>query len=146
MTVLDAQAVIAGLTGEPAMPEVTALLRDRDSIPTISALTIAEVMDVLVRARRQRVEACDDRLALLYAGGLEVVQVDEQVGRLAGLLRARHWHRDRRSVSMADSVVLATGMTLGEPIATADAALIAAARAEGHPVIVLPDSQGRRPA
>jgi PIN domain nuclease of toxin-antitoxin system len=103
-------------------------------------------LDVLVRARRQRVEACDDRLALLYAGGLEVVQVDEQVGRLAGLLRARHWHQDRRAVSMADCVVLATGMTLGEPIATADAALIAAARAEGHPVIVLPDSEGRRPA
>jgi hypothetical protein len=33
-----------------------------------------------------------------------------------------------------------------EPIATADAALIGAARAEGHPVVILPDSSGRRPA
>ncbi len=33
-----------------------------------------------------------------------------------------------------------------ELIATSDAALTGAARAEGHPVIVLPDSQGRRPA
>jgi predicted nucleic acid-binding protein len=75
-----------------------------------------------------------------------VVPVDEEIGRLAGILRSRHWSRDRRPVSLADCVVLATGIVHQEPIATADAALIAAARAEGHPVIPLPDSQGRRPA
>jgi hypothetical protein len=49
-------------------------------------------------------------------------------------------------VSLADCAVLATGIVHREPIATADAALIGAARDEGHPVVVLPDSQGRRPA
>jgi PIN domain nuclease of toxin-antitoxin system len=145
VTVLDSQAIVAGLIGEPAMTEVERLLRDRESIPMVSALTVAEVMDVLVRARGHRVDLCDEQMRLLYAGGLEVVAVDEEIGRLAGVLRARHWSRDRRPVSIADCAVLATGMVAREPIATADAALIATARAEGHPVVVLPDSQGRSP-
>lgn len=144
MTVLDAQAVVAGLTAEPAMSEVARILHDRDSIPMVSAASVAETMDVLVRVRNHRVEHCDAQIQLLYSGGLEVVPVDEEIGRLAGLLRARHWSRDRRPVSLADCIALATAMVNQEAIATADAALIGAARAEGHPVIVLPDSQGRR--
>ena len=143
MTVLDAQAIVAGLTAEPAMSEVARILHDRDSIPMVSAVTVGETMDVLVRVRHHRVEHCDAQLQLLYSGGLEVVPVDEEIGRLAGLLRARHWNRDSRPVSLADCTALATGMINQEPLATADAALIGAARAEGHPVIVLPDSRGR---
>ena len=143
MTVLDTQAIVAALTAEPAMTEVSRILHDRDSIPMVSAVSVAETMDVLVRGRHQRVEACDAQLQLLYSGGLEVVPVDEEIGRLAGLLRARHWNRDGRPVSLADCVTLATAMVVREPIATADAALIGAARAEGHPVVVLLDSQGR---
>ena len=143
MTVLDAQAIVAGLTAEPAMSEVARILHDRDSIPMVSAVTVGETMDVLVRVRHHRVEHCDAQLQLLYSGGLEVVPVDEEIGRLAGLLRARHWNRDSRPVSLADCTALATAMLNQEAIATADAALIDAARAEGHPVIVLPDSRGR---
>jgi len=143
VTVLDAQAIVAGLTAEPAMSEVARILHDRDSIPMVSAVTVGETMDVLVRVRHHRVEHCDAQLQLLYSGGLEVVPVDEEIGRLAGLLRARHWNRDSRPVSLADCTALATGMINQEPLATADAALIGAARAEGHPVIVLPDSRGR---
>jgi predicted nucleic acid-binding protein len=100
-------------------------------------------MDVLVRVRHHRVEHCDAQVQLLYSGGLEVVPVDEEIGRLAGLLRARHWNRDSRPVSLGDCMALATAMINREPLATADSALLGAARAEGHPVIVLPDSQGR---
>ena len=125
------------------MSEVARILHDRDSIPMVSAAGIAETMDVLVRMRHHRVEQCDAQLQLLCSGGLEVVPVDEEIGRLAGLLRARHWNRDSRPVSLGDCMALATAMTSREPLATADAALIGAARAEGHPVIVLPDSQGR---
>lgn len=144
MTVLDAQAIVAGLTAEPAMSEVARILHDRESIPMVSAVTVGETMDVLVRVRHHRVEHCDAQLQLLYSGGLEVVPVDEEIGRLAGLLRARHWNRDSRPVSLADCTALATAILNQEAIATADAALIGAARAEGHPVIVLPDSEGRR--
>jgi PIN domain nuclease of toxin-antitoxin system len=144
VTVLDAQAIVAGLTAEPAMSEVARILHDRESIPMVSAVTVGETMDVLVRVRHHRVEHCDAQLQLLYSGGLEVVPVDEEIGRLAGLLRARHWNRDSRPVSLADCTALATAILNQEAIATADAALIGAARAEGHPVIVLPDSEGRR--
>jgi PIN domain nuclease of toxin-antitoxin system len=144
VTVLDAQAIVAGLTAEPAMSEVARILHDRESIPMVSAVTVGETMDVLVRVRHHRVEHCDAQLQLLYSGGLEVVPVDEEIGHLAGLLRARHWNRDSRPVSLADCTALATAILNQEAIATADAALIGAARAEGHPVIVLPDSEGRR--
>lgn len=126
------------------MSEVARILHDRESIPMVSAVTVGETMDVLVRVRHHRVEHCDAQLQLLYSGGLEVVPVDEEIGHLAGLLRARHWNRDSRPVSLADCTALATAILNQEAIATADAALIGAARAEGHPVIVLPDSEGRR--
>lgn len=146
MTVLDTQAVVALIAGEPAAEEVAAILRERESISMMSALSIAETADVIIRRLGRRVEVAHERLNWLAAAGVEVMPVDEDVARLAGILRARHWDRDRRPVSMADCVVLATGMLQGEPIATADAALIGAARAEGHPVVVLPDSRGNRQA
>lgn len=145
MTVLDSQAVIALLRDEPAADEVEAILRGRGGIAVISAVALAEVFDVLVRAARRRVDEVSLLLDTLLAAGLDVVPVDEEIGRLAGILRSRHWNRDRRPVSIVDCTVLATGMTAQEPIATSDAALIGAARAEGHPVVVLPDSKGRPP-
>lgn len=144
MTVLDTQALVAGLTGEPAVREVEAILRERGAVPMISAITLAETMDVLVRTRGIRTEKATESVELLLAGGLEVVPVDQETAWLAGVLRARHWRRDTRPVSPADCAVLATAMIHHEPVATADVSLIGAARAEGHPVVVLPDSQGRR--
>lgn len=145
MTVLDSQATIALLRDEPAAPEVESILRGRDGVACTSALSVGEAIDVLVRVSGVRVAQASGLFDWLVAGGLEIVPVDDGIGRLAGILRSRHWQRARRPVSLADCVVLATGMTVREPIATADAALIAAARAEGHPVTVLLDSQGRRP-
>lgn len=144
MTVLDSQAIIAGLTGEPAIRDVETILRERGAVPMISAITLAETMDVLVRTRGFRVETAAESVNLLLAGGLEVAPLTEEISWLAGVLRARHWRRDTRPVSLADCAVLATAMVHREPVATADASLIATARAEGHPVVVLPDSQGRR--
>jgi PIN domain nuclease of toxin-antitoxin system len=146
VTVLDSQAVIALLRDEPAADEVDAILRGRDGIASISAVALAEVVDVLVRTGRRRVDEVSLLVDTMFAAGLEVVPVDEEIGRLAGILRSRHWNRDRRPVSIVDCTVLATGMIAQEPIATGDAALIDAARAEGHPAIALLDSRGRRPA
>ncbi|MFN8630655.1 MAG: PIN domain-containing protein [Chloroflexota bacterium] len=142
VTVLDTQALVALLAAEPAASEVEAILRGRDGIASISAVTVAEVMDVLVRRHARRVETAGDYVTGLLAGGLEVVPVDEEIGRLAGVLRSRHWDSKRRPVSMADCIVLATAMTVREPLATSDRPLIAAARAEGHPVVALLDSRG----
>lgn len=146
MTIFDSQAVVALMSGEPGADEVSGLLQDPVGVPMISALSLAEIVDVVVRRFRQRVEEVQEYVSWLIAAGIEVIPVDEDTARLAGNLRSRHWDRDRRRVSMADCVVLATGMRHREPVATADQALIAAARAEGHPVVPLVDSQGRRPA
>lgn len=142
MTVVDTQGIVALLEREPAAAEVEAILRGRDGIATISAITIAELIHVGVRTRSQRVDAVNDQVSAFIAGGLEVVPVDEEIGRLAGVLRSRHWDSRRRPVSMADCIVLATAMTVREPLATSDRPLIAAARAEGHPIVALLDSRG----
>lgn len=144
VTILDTHAVIAHMRNEPAADDVEAILRAPQHIAAVSAITIAEIADVLVRTGPTRVELVASAVELLLASGVEVVPVDEEVAWLAGVLRARHWRRDTRPVSLADCTVLATAMVRGEPMATADASLIGAARAEAHPVVVLPDSQGRR--
>jgi len=146
MSVLDAVALIGLLLDEPSADAVTELLRGSAGMPMASGLTIAELADVLVRRGRLRVDEVSQSIDLLAGGGLEIVPVDAEVGFLAGVLRSRHWNPRSRPVSMADCVALATAMTAREPLATADAALLATARAEGHPVIPLPDSQGRMPA
>jgi predicted nucleic acid-binding protein len=146
MSVLDSQALIAGLRAEPAMVRVAGLLRADQGPPLMSTLSVGEVMDVLVRAGAARSEQVAETIASLVEAGLTIVPVDGEIGRLGGLLRARHWDRDRRPVSLADCIVLATGMVHGEAVATSDRSLIAAARAEGHPVIPLPDSTGSLPA
>lgn len=143
MTVLDTQALIAFMAAEPAAAEVEAILRGRDGSASVSAISLAEIIDVGVRRLGQRVDAMDDRVSALIAGGLEVVPIDEDLSRLAGALRSRHWDRDSRPVSLADCMILATAIVTREPLATSDPPLIAAARAEGHPVLALLDSRGQ---
>ncbi len=60
-------------------------------------------------------------------------------------LRAKHYHRERRPVSIADCICLATALRLKEDLATTDPALAAVAREEGVTVVALPDSSGQRP-
>lgn len=146
MTLLDSGAIIGALLGEPCTEQVATILRSPDDgIASIAAVTVAEVIDRLVR-RGLRVDACDNALELLFAGGLVVHPSDAETGRLAGLLRARHWDPVRRPVSLADCVILASAMLHEESLATGDRALVGAARAEGHPVIPVRDSSGRMPA
>jgi PIN domain nuclease of toxin-antitoxin system len=145
LTVLDAFALVAFLADEPAAHDVEAILRDRHDEPAIGAANVAEAIDVLVRIYHHPVDLVDERLGWLLVGPVTVLDVDEAVGRLAGRLRARHYDRRSRQVSLADCLCLATAMTAGQPIATADPALADIARAEGVAVTPLPDSAGRRP-
>jgi len=145
LSVLDAQAFVAALTGEPAAAEVESLLRDRDDPPRISAVNLGEVLDVLVRHKGFSVEEVTEKLAWLAVGGLEVVAVDEPIGLLAGELHARHHDRATRAVSLADCLALATALALGQRLATSDPPLLEMARGEGCEVVALPDARGRRP-
>ena len=146
MTVLDAQAVVAFLRGEPAAAEVAALLRDRDDPPVVSAVNEAEILDVLVRIMGRTVDEVEQRLDWLRAGGLDVIPVDEPLARSAGRLRAAHYDRAVHPISLADCVALATALARGDRLATSDPPLADVARREGCAVLALPDSGGIRPS
>ena len=85
-------------------------------------------------------------LVLLESGGLQIAVIDAAIGISAGELHAKHYDRKTSPLSMADCAALATAAALGEPLATSDPPLAAAARAEGVTVVALQDSSGRRPA
>jgi PIN domain nuclease of toxin-antitoxin system len=146
VTVLDAYAIIAALVDEPARAEVQPLLEAPDAAPKLSAVNLSEVVDRLVRLRGIPFEEVLDRLILLAAGGLEIADADLEIGAVAGFLRAQHYHRRERALSLADCYALATASVLDEPLATADEALAAACRYEEIELIPLPDSTGRRPS
>jgi len=144
LTLLDAQAIVAALTGEPAADEVEVLLRDETDPAWLSAVNLAETLDVLVRHQGWPVSEVEEKLRWLTLGGLRILPIDESIGLSAGRLHARHYQRDRRPLSMADCVALASAIGLGERLASSDPALLATAVDEGCQVLVLPDSKGQR--
>lgn len=143
-TVLDASALIAALANEPARPQVEAILR-ADTRPVISAVNLAETIEWLVRLGEQPPDRVRERVNWLIAGGLQVEAVWTPLARSAGALRARHYHRTDRPISLADCFCLATAISLRANLATTDAHLAGLGGEVGVEVILLPDSAGRRP-
>lgn len=142
MTVLDAYAVLAYLRAEPCADDVAALLR----APTIlSAANAAEVLDQLVRVYGSDPDDVHADLALLAKAGMHLAPVTADIGMFAGRLRAKHYHRDRAAVSLADCIAAATALTSNQPLATSDPALATLVRAEGGHIHSLTDSQGMSP-
>lgn len=142
MTVLDAYAVVAYLRDEPAADEVGELLRESTTLSTINA---AEVIDQLVRVYGQEPDEVHADLLLLSHAGMRLVEAPVHVGISAGRLRARHYHRERMAVSLADCVAAATALADGIPLATSDPPLATLVRAEGGEIYALPDTKGRLP-
>jgi PIN domain nuclease of toxin-antitoxin system len=137
--VLDSYAVLALLKDEPAAEEVQRLL-EGDGDAALTLLGIAEVLDYLVRLGGA--EEDDAALDLAQLGLDSPPPLDPDVAMRAGLLRARHYHRRTRAVSLADCVAAETARGLGASVATADPHLLDTCVAEGIAVIVLPDSRG----
>ena len=146
LTVFDAQALIALLLDEPAAEAVEAELRDPTRRSWISAINLAEIVDVMARLFERAPDDVRAALELLEAGGLGTIPVDADLGVEAGRLHARFYDRRTSPLSMADCVALATAKSLGEPLATSDPPLAAAAAASGVEVLPLPDTRGRSPA
>ena len=144
MTVLDAYAVIAYLADEAAADDIEPLL-EADSMPRLSAVNLAEVVDQLVRLRGMSFDDVLDGLLLLAASGLEVADADLEIGSTAGLLRARHYNRRDGDLSLADCYAVATAAVLEHPLATSDPAIAAVCRYEEIELIPLPDTAGRPP-
>jgi PIN domain nuclease of toxin-antitoxin system len=142
VSVLDAYAVIAYLRGEACADEVAGLLRE----PTIlTAVNAAEVVDQLVRVFGRDPDVVHADLVLLASDGMTVQPVSAEWGLEAGRLRSRHYHRQRRAVSLADCVAAVTALAGERPLATSDSALAAVVRDEGGRVHALPGSDGTRP-
>jgi predicted nucleic acid-binding protein len=140
VTVLDACAILAFLRNEPAAAPVARLLH----APTVvTAANAGEVVDQLIRVFGHEAESVAADLGLLAYLRMRIVPVTDELGVRAGELRARHYHRVRSPVSLADCCAAAVALELGRPLATSDAPLAALIRAEGGAVQPLPDSAGR---
>ena len=144
MTLLDAYALVALVGDEPAADEIEALLRGGDA--RVVVVNLAEAIDVCQRVHL--LAAGEVRAALeplLLAKVLSTVTSDEGHGWRAAELRAKHFDKKDRALSMADCFLLAHGLEDSEAIATSDPPLAAVARTEGIDVVALPDSADKRP-
>jgi predicted nucleic acid-binding protein len=138
MILLDANALIAVIRGEPAMERVLAILR-RGSV-AMTAANIAEVYDRSSRRTGLSHERVADVIEPLFEGPLTPIPVDLDLARRAGEVRSLHYHRKRRPLSLADSVLLAASGP-GDRIATADSDVLAVAAELGIETIELPPSR-----
>jgi hypothetical protein len=109
----------------------------------LTAANAAEVLDQLVRIYRRDPDDAHADLALLANGCTGIVAVTSDQGLAAGRLRARHYHRERCAVSLADC--LAAALAHRMPLATSDPALATVMRVEGGTVHPLADSKGTKP-
>jgi PIN domain nuclease of toxin-antitoxin system len=142
VTVLDAYALLAYVRAEPCADEVAELLLG----PTVlTAVNAAEVLDQLVRVYQRDSDEVHADIALLSTAGMEIVAVTADHGLAAGRLRARHYHRQRCAVSLADCIAATAALAQQRPLATSDPALAAVVRAEGGAVHPLADSKGAKP-
>lgn len=137
-TVLDAFAVLAFLRGEPAADAAGALIEAGDGM--LTPLGVAEVVDHLVRI--MGVSEDDAVLDVAQLGLADPQPLTATVCLRAGLLRARHYHRTTRAVSLADCVAAETARALDASVATSDPHLLGLCCDEGIGFIALPDSRG----
>ena len=139
--ILDAYPLLALLLGEPARAEVEPLLRGETPI----ALTTVGLAEVIDRTTRHGDIALGRIVSDVARLGLEPsIELDEPTALLAGDLRARHYHRTNRPVSLADCVAAATAARRNRPLVTNDGALLTMCHEERIPVRVVPDSVGAR--
>jgi PIN domain nuclease of toxin-antitoxin system len=132
---LDAFALIALLAEEPAADEVEVLLRSGDA--AITAVNLAEALDVLQRVQGIPRERLQEVTMPLVGERMKLLLIDEQIARDAADIRARRYHRTRAPLSLADCILLAaTGES--DALATADKPLIRVAEAENVQVRKLP--------
>jgi predicted nucleic acid-binding protein len=84
-------------------------------------------------------------MELWFESALRCVPLDWSRARRAAELRARHYHRTRSPVTLADCGAIALAEQFGTELVTSDPAMLRVARAEGVAVIAVPDSSGRTP-
>lgn len=83
-------------------------------------------------------------LDLAELGLIDAIAVDAAVGAASGLLRARHHHRLRCAVSMADCVAAEIARSRSDTLATSNRHLLDVCARESIGVVVLPGSDSTR--
>jgi predicted nucleic acid-binding protein len=139
---LDAFALIALLRDEPAADEVETILRR--GVAAMSAVNLAEALDVLQRVDGIGRARLDELTGPLLRESVALWVVEERTARDGAEVRARHYHRTRAPLSLADCLLVAAARRADAAVATADRPLAGAARAEDVEVLALPDARGRR--
>jgi predicted nucleic acid-binding protein len=139
VTLLDANALIALIRGEPAMEKVLSILRDGSAAMT--TVNLAEVYDSVSRKAGLSHEGIAEVVDPLLQGPIAPIAVDVGLARRAGEIRTAHYHRKRRDLSLADCVLLAA-VGDGDRIATADSDVLVVAVELGIETIELPPSAG----
>jgi predicted nucleic acid-binding protein len=140
MILLDAYAIEGYLLDEPAAERVEELLLSGEQI-VLNAVNFAETLDRLVR-----VHGWDRAVAIadIRETGCSVIGLDPDLAFEAATLRARHYHRATRAVSIADCCAAAHALDRGATVATADPALIDMVVAEGGSIDILVGVDGSR--
>ncbi len=136
MTLLDAYALIAFMVGGPAAPHVRTVLREGDV--AVASANLAETLDVSQRLYGLPIPRAMEILTPLLEGPLAIVVLDLDVAQRAAEVRAGHYHRSSRPLSLADAVLIASTKP-GDRIATADPHVLAVAREEAIDVLELPE-------
>jgi len=137
--VLDAYALEAYLNDEVAAADVVEPLILSGQQVLITGIDLAETLDRMLRVHgASRDELENDLIGL----GLTVTGVDATMAFDAGVLRAAHYHRTRRSVSIADCCAAALSLDRDAPLATSDPALLDLLHEEGGRYVALPNSAG----
>jgi predicted nucleic acid-binding protein len=137
--VLDAYALEAYLNDEVLAADVVEPLILSGQQVLITGVNLAEAMDRMIRVNG----AGREELELDLVGlGLTVSGVDAGMAFDAATLRAAHYHRARRAVSIADCCAAALALDRDAPLVTSDPALLAMVHEEGGRYVALPDSGG----
>lgn len=136
MTFLDAYALIAFLVGGPATSQVRAILREGNA--AVATANLAETLDVSARRHGLSISRAMEILEPLLEETLTTVPLDSAVAQRAAEIRAKHYHRSTRPISLADAVLIASA-TASDRIATADADVLAIAKAERLRSVALPE-------
>lgn len=100
----------------------------------MSTVNLAEAGQKVVRVGALPAEELDDIVGALP---ITIVPFSRAHAVRAAALRARHYDRRSRAVSLADCCLVAVA-TLADRVATADAAVLAMAESEGVGTVALP--------
>ena len=127
MTLLDAYAVVAFLTGGPAAPQVRAILREGNA--ALATANLCEALYVSERRVGIPVHRAIEALDPLLGTTITLLGLDLDISHRAAEIRVIHYNRQTRPISLADAILIASAAR-EHAIATADPDVIAVADEE----------------